>query len=373
MPNAAKARPLPIVRSDQLRPFALFQTAMWSLFATTAMLPAMAVPQPWGAVARWLAGWTVLGLAVSTLVAIVLVRLPDRGLRGFRALLLIISVAASGGLLWTAALWALEPLLGREPFAPAHATDQQHLALSFVRASFLLWLWTALFLVNLLSIRVQRAKEHSVRALAAADRAQLQLLRSQLHPHFLFNALNSVVALIGENPQAAQAMVRDIAALLRLALDSDGSRDARVKDELEFVRLYLKCEKVRFEERLQVTFDVAEGVEALRMPPMLFQPLVENAVKHGLAGAAEGPLAVRVTVRRGGAGLSFEVANTGSLRQLAQDALGPPSTGIGLRNVQERLAHLFPERHRFELVERDGWVIASFELPVQEVCRCSGV
>jgi len=238
--------------------------------------------------------------------------------------------------------------------------------LNTVRGTLLLWLWAALFLVNLLSERMQRTREHSVRALAAADRAQLQLLRSQVNPHFLFNALNSVVALIGENPRGAQGMVRDVAALLRQALDVDGRRDVTLQHELDFVRLYLKCEQVRFEERLVVEFDIEPGVEGLWVPPMLLHPLAENAIKHGMQGLATGPLRVHLSARRDGGRLALGVTNNGTLRP-PRAALVPPGAGIGLRNLRERLAQLFPGQHCFELAERDGRVIASLELPAREI------
>jgi two-component system LytT family sensor kinase len=346
-------------------PFVLFQGVTWALLSATAFLPALGrVRGPWSAFVGWVSAWTLTGVAVSTLIALSLSRLSEQRLRGARTALLTMAVAIVGGALWVFAMWALEPLVGRDPFAPPSVATARYLTMSLLRGAILLGLWTALFLVNLLSARMQRAREMSVLARAAAHQAQLQLLRSQLNPHFLFNALNSVVGLIGENPRAAQAMVRDVAQLLRRSLDSDTSREVTVAQELEFIRLYLKCEKVRFEERLQVSYDVADGVEDLKVPSMLLHPLVENAVKHGMQGACEGPLSLRVSVQRGARGLVFEVANTGSLERDA-DAVIPPSTGIGLRNVRERLSQLFPEQHAFELSERDGWVVARLELPVR--------
>jgi two-component system LytT family sensor kinase len=343
--------------------FLLFQVVLWALLSVIVVLPATRFPGVgWAECAAWVAGWAALGLACSSALAAAYGRVPERHLRGVRGILVIGLVCPAMAGVWTLALVVLEPLLGREPWAPPDVPPLLYLLVGWVRGTFLLGLWSALFLVNLLSRRVLAAREHSVRAQALADRMQLAVLRSQINPHFLFNALNSVVALIGENPRAAQTMVRDVATLLRASLDADARRETTVAQELSFVRLYLKCEQVRFEERLVVTWDLDPAVDTATVPPMMLHPLVENAVKHGMAGAVDAPLQVRITARRNGEALDFEVANTGTLAPPGDAALRATS-GIGLRNVRGRLAHLFPGRHLFELVERDGWVVAHMRLP----------
>lgn len=356
------------VRWTHRRPFLVFQGVMWSLLGTSTVLPALGLPKhvAWAPMILWVLAWTASGLALSTCMAAVLVRVPESFLRGFRAVALVLPLAVLGGSAWSLVLLLLEPVIGREPFAPPEFAARQLVIMGTVRGSFLLGLWTSLFLVNLLSLRVQRAREQSVHARAAANQAQLQLLRSQINPHFLFNALNSVIALIGENPRGAQTMIRDVATLLRHALDSDRAGDVTVQRELEFVRLYLKCELVRFETRLRVSYEIEEGVEAFSVPPMLLHPLVENAVKHGMLGTAGAPLSIRIGVRRSERRLILEVENTGSL-QPPPDRMLPPTSGIGLRNIRDRLVQLFPGEHRFELFERDGWVVAKMELPFREV------
>jgi LytS/YehU family sensor histidine kinase len=265
---------------------------------------------------------------------------------------------------WTLGLLAFEPLVGREPWAPPNVTAKEQLFFGTIRGFFFFILWSGAFLVNLLSSRVQRAVEHSARAQALADEAQLQLLRSQINPHFLFNALNSVIGLIGENPRGAQSMVRDVASLLRKALDADARKETSVEQELELVRLYVRCEQVRFEARLEVAFEIADEAKGLAMPPMLLQPLVENAIKHGMQAAVDAPLKVRVSARREGEALVLEVANSGSLLR-RESAILPEPSGIGLRNVQGRLSQLYPGAPRFALTEREGWVLARIELPLR--------
>jgi two-component sensor histidine kinase len=347
----------------QRHPVLVFQMVIWALMATLAVLPAPISPAvPFGRAAGWVLSWSLTGVGWSSVMAALFARLPDRALRSFRAVLTIVPSALLASALWLGTMWLLEPLTGKEPWLPPALPLGREYTIAFVRGSMLLLVWSGLFLVNLLSTRVQREREHSLEARAMANQAQVQLLRSQLNPHFLFNALNSVVALIGENPGGARSMVRDIATLLRRSLDSDGLENTTVKEELEFVQLYLKCEQTRFEDKLRVTLDVAEGLGALRVPSMLLHPLVENAVKHGLENATALPLVVKIVVKREAGQLVFEVDNTGTLQQ-RRDPLLPATTGIGIQNIRARLEHLFPGRHAFELFERDGHVIARVVLP----------
>ena len=359
------SRPTALRTLGPWRQFALFQAVVWALFVTVVILPGVRFPDVhWLQVLLWLLPWTVSGVLCATLMGAVYVRLPDRQLRGRRVLATIGLTCLGAAVLWSAAQGALLPMVGREPWVPPAATWKEHLAFSTVRGFFFFSLWSGAFLVNVLSVRVQRAVEHSARAQALADEAQLQLLRSQINPHFLFNALNSVVALISENPRGAQDMVRDIATLLRKALDADARKQTSVEEELELVRLYVRCEQVRFEARLQVTFEIAPGTAGLSMPPMLLQPLVENAIKHGMGAAVDAPLLVRISARQEAGALVLEVANSGSLGQ-ARPALLPAPSGLGLRSVAGRLGHLFPGEHRFELREQAGWVIAHVSLPLR--------
>jgi two-component system, LytTR family, sensor kinase len=131
-------------------------------------------------------------------------------------------------------------------------------------------------------------------------------------------------------------------------------------DEIAFVRLYLKCEQVRFEGRLRVSWDVAPNAEALLVPPMLLHPLVENAIKHGQQ--ADRPLEVHISARRQGSSLVLEVRNSGTLERATTDLL-PAGPGVGLQNVRGRLTHLFPGAHTFSLFETDGKVVARLTIP----------
>lgn len=184
-------------------------------------------------------------------------------------------------------------------------------------------------------------------------RAQLQALRSQLNPHFLFNTLHSIAELVHENPKLAESLILRLGELLRQVLRSSTLPDVPLAEEIDFVRGYVEIEQMRLGERLQVKWDLEPEALEARVPSLILQPLVENAIQHGIAPlAAMGSLTVRawreqgfvhLQVRDTGPGLSSESRQRGS--------------GIGLSNIRARLERLYGGRHRFELVGDNGLVV----------------
>jgi hypothetical protein len=170
-----------------------------------------------------------------------------------------------------------------------------------------------------------------------AEQAELRYLKSQLNPHFLFNALNSIRGLVSEHPPRAQEAITRLAKLLRVALGSVTADTVPLARELEVVDDYLAIEAVRFDARLAVRLDIARDTLDIAVPAMLVQTLVENGIKHGVARRTDGGEIV-VTARRQGGALRLEVSNT---------AAGPgddAGNGVGLANAHERLQLLFGDR-----------------------------
>lgn len=218
--------------------------------------------------------------------------------------------------------------------------------------------WTVFYFTALSLRRASRFEAEALRLEVLAKDAQLRALQAQVNPHFFFNSLNSVRALIFEDREAAAHMIDQLANLMRHALQSSQHATVPLAAELEAVRAYLAIEQSRFEERLRVSFDIPPGLELVRVPPMALQTLVENAVKYGVEASADGG-DIRIAARRG-AGmdtLQIEVANTGRLRSASG------STGIGLRNARQRLQLACGERASLELCEQAGWVYATIHLP----------
>ena len=209
----------------------------------------------------------------------------------------------------------------------------------------------------------QRDRERAMLAEQSAATAQLQSLRYQLNPHFLYNTLTSIDALSREAPLRIPELVRKLATYLRLRLHPSADGMATVESELDSTRAYLDIEQVRFEESLRVRYEIGPGVETCRVPEMVFQPLVENAIKHGMP--PEGALELTIRVAREAGQLEICVENNGHLGGIGGDSYGSGG-GVGLRNVTERLARVHGAAARFELREEAGRVTAKIRLPIEE-------
>ena len=195
-------------------------------------------------------------------------------------------------------------------------------------------------------------------------RAQLHALRMQVHPHFLFNALSAAAALTKKDPVRARHVLVDLGELLRLALDTTDD-EIPLRDELEVLDRYLRIEKVRMGDRLRVEVDAGPDILDALVPPLVLQPLVENAVKHGLAPLEEGG-SVEVHATQDGDDLVVTIADTG--RGLAADRPATAEGGIGLENVRRRLDRLYGGAGALSLDSRPGGgLVAVVRLP----CRSS--
>lgn len=220
------------------------------------------------------------------------------------------------------------------------------------------------------ALREQR--EQALRAVAAARDAQLRMLAYQLNPHFLFNTLNSIRALINEDRQRARDMVTALAGYLRYALVERPLHVALLEEEVQSVRGYLAIEQVRFEERLDVRMDIEPAALRCEVPAFLLNPLVENALKHGAAGTANAPLVLRVEAHLEAPDrLRLVVENSGQWARVAtatpnaaNDWNGLPG-GVGLANVRSRLEALHPGDYRLEIEEENGRVRVLVELPTR--------
>ncbi len=210
------------------------------------------------------------------------------------------------------------------------------------------WLWTD----------TERSREADRRqeAQREAQRMELQMLRAQLDPHFLFNSLNGIAAEIRPHPEAAVEMVGELSDYLRYSLDHRKQPISRLSTELGAMESYLRIERARFGERLQFRVDASEPARMRLVPSFLLQPLVENAVKHGLDQSSTA-LDIDLCARVDGNLLEIIVSNSGSIAPT-----DPSHQGLGLETLRRRLELHYPQRHRFDLGERDGRVTATLQL-----------
>ena len=206
-------------------------------------------------------------------------------------------------------------------------------AITLLAAGFLLYLLSAALNYVLLALQAaSEAERREAELEILAREAELAALRAQIRPHFLFNSLNSISALASTDPPKAQEMCVRLGDFLRKSLSVGDRKTISVAEELALSRAYLQVEALRFGERLQVEEDLDERGDLCQLPPLLLQPLVENAVRHGVASRIEGGK-VRVSV----------ACSAGRLRILIENPFDPdapsrPGTGVGIANVRQRLA-----------------------------------
>jgi hypothetical protein len=192
-------------------------------------------------------------------------------------------------------------------------------------------------------------------------RAQMQALQAQINPHFLFNTLNVLASLIHSNPAKAEQVTQELADIFRYALESTRVEWVTLDDELRFLESYLEIEKTRFEERLTSLIEVDDAIRSMKIPPMILQPLVENAVKHGIAPKIEGGH-VRILGRLREDQLELVVEDTGDSENSASRHRG---AGVGLKNIRERLQHVYGEAGVLRLETRpSGGTRAVLILPL---------
>ncbi len=191
-----------------------------------------------------------------------------------------------------------------------------------------------------------------------ALKAELLQLRMQIDPHFLFNALNGIAAEIPEDPKAAAAMVRELAAFLRYSLDHRNKTIAPLIEEIEALKAYLKVQQARFGDKIQYDISVSAAALEREAPSFLLQPLVENAVKHGFRA---GYTPLRITIAAEVVGDTLRVAITNSGR-LSDGKGGVAGSGVGLTNIRRRLVLHYPDRHSFALSESGETVRAELTM-----------
>jgi two-component system sensor histidine kinase AlgZ len=259
-----------------------------------------------------------------------------------------LAAAAAAAAVWV--LWAgtVATFLGAfEPFA-ALPERLPRIGPAVFLLGVLVYLLAAALHYVLLAFEASQADARRAAEMQALARdAELAALKQQLNPHFLFNSLNSISALTGSNPGKAREMCVLLSAFLRATLGLSGKESIPLSEELALVRSYLAIEEVRFGDRLAVEEEVEPGAEACAVPPLLLQPLVENAVKHGVAPLVGGGV-VTLRARRTDGTLVIDLTNP-----VGDEAVRAPGAGLGLPNVRRRLAARWGSNASLR-AERDG-------------------
>jgi hypothetical protein len=221
---------------------------------------------------------------------------------------------------------------------------------TFIVFSFLLSAWTMIYFLWHYFQKDQQYTLDKLRMESIVKDLELRTIKSQLNPHFLFNALNSIRALIDENPRRARTAVTELSNILRNSMQAEKLETVSLENEINIVRDYLALEHIRFEERLKVTYDIDRDTLELPVPPMMLQTLVENAIKHGISRSVNGGfLTIRSHINK----LCHEITiqNTGQLRD--HGCAG----GFGLQSTRQRLGLLYKNKASFDIYNVDSQMV----------------
>ncbi len=230
--------------------------------------------------------------------------------------------------------------------------------------SILIFVWNTLYFVIKLWLAWNYQRDRSQEAELLAQRSKLQMLRYQLNPHFLFNSLNSIRALIEENSKTAREMITELSEFLRYSLISEYDTSVPLRTEIEALQHYFAIEKKRYEDKLNILFDIDSMAGDFPVIRFLLHPLAENAVKYGMRTSPM-PLQIQVIARLLENTLVLEVSNSGKwIEPSAEVGQNPESTNTGLNNVRQCLENAFPGQHSFEVIQKPHSV--HFKIEIQK-------
>ncbi|MCE3229272.1 MAG: lytS [Bacteroidetes bacterium] len=219
-------------------------------------------------------------------------------------------------------------------------------------------LWNIIYFGFQYFLNYRRAEINSLRYLAASRESELSSLKAQLNPHFMFNSMNSIRALIDEDPVKAKEAITKLSNILRNTLLMNKSKQIQLREEISLVKEYLDLEHIRYEERLSYEFKIDEEVNDLKIPPFIIQAQVENAIKHGIS-KLPGNGTVTIEAFRLGEILKIKVSNTGKL------STEKPLTGVGFTNSMQRLELLYGTAGQIFISEVGNLVVVDINIPLK--------
>jgi two-component system, LytTR family, sensor kinase len=344
--------------------FWTLQLCGWGAFGFSMFL-ATAVWLPLSSAALEKTIFTILGLLFSLPLRAIYQRLYLRHLTFPKIIVISAACAYIAALLWTMCFYLVIEIIhdwsSGKPFVLGKWSSLLNGGLYH---TFVMFAWSLLYFGIKHYRQLQEQTARTLKAEALAHQAQLQALRYQLNPHFLFNTLNAISTLVAQQENAAaNRMLSRLSDFLRLTLESSDAHEVPLSVELDFVKRYLEIEQVRLGDRLEVKFNISPEALSVPVPNLILQPLVENAIRHSIAP------------RESGGRLEIEARCTEGLLQLEVRDDGPVLTGelsllyqgVGLSNTQARLAQLYGSSHAFELQAADvGGLAVIIRLPLRE-------
>jgi two-component system, LytTR family, sensor kinase len=346
-------RPIETLLTDRKGAFWLLQLGGWLAYFLLRLLPARMIEQP-SELLRPAVVATATGFCLTLILASVFRRAIARG--GWQQW--VISVIA---LFLAALVFSYLEVWSHAAFVEPnwHPRIWEYLALTFIDF-YVLTAWSGAYFGISYYMMSQHQRRRMLELTAEAHGAQLKMLRYQLNPHFLFNTLNSISTLVlAKETTRANAMLDRLSRFLRATLAEDPGQTVTIAQDMETLQLYLDIERMRFQDRLRVVCEIDPGAATTKIPALLLQPLVENAIKYAVAPSEDGAT-ITVRAERNGNRIRLIVADTGA--GMATGALMPK--GVGIANTRERLMQLYGEDQRMLISSNDPQgVIITIDLP----------
>jgi two-component system LytT family sensor kinase len=342
---------------DKNRAFWILQSIGWSGYFVLRTISGFAAGMGWMLLVHTLL-LTATGYSLTLLMASLFRRLITMK-PGWTLVLSLVAVVLASMTFSIIETWSVSTFL-KPNFRPIGIEYFSAILLDFA----ILAAWTALYYGINYFLLLEEQINHRERLEGQASSAQLAMLRYQLNPHFLFNTLNSISTLVLlKQTERANAMLARLSSFLRYTLANEPTAKVTLAQEVETLKLYLEIEKMRFEDRLRPHFRIEPETIGARLPSLLLQPLIENAIKYAVTPAENGA-DIWISATREGQAVRIEVADNGD--GSGSEIVASPSTGVGLANIRDRLSQAYGGAHRFDTKQNEkGGFSVILEIPFE--------
>lgn len=356
-----------MLKKDKLN-FTIAQVAIWAIIFGTVLIPQMVNPaknflgyEKWQLILDYF-----FNVALLTAVTLSLKYLYDRYVRldDFKVweivkmLFLLFMSAIVYFLLLTAYNYFMLHFIYKRPEVLNHPSQDLKSQIVFVFAmSVLFFLWIVAYTIFRTTSQIKNNKIDKIELENSLKDSQLNALKGQINPHFMFNSLNNIRGLILEDPEKSREMITRLSEMLRYSLTKNDIDKIALEEEIEMVENFIAISKIQLEDRLHYNSTIDKELLKIQIPPMIIQILIENAVKHGISNLKDGGR-IDLNIKTENKVLAILVSNTGNL------IFDENSTQLGLQNIQKRLKLLYGENAKFELYEEQKQVIAKILIPI---------
>ena len=328
--------------SDRNRAFWAFQAFGWLGYCLVRLFHGMTVGFGLDIYLQLILLAAIVGFSLSMVMRVIYRLVRDQSI--ILVLLVALGVSAAMGLVFSSAETFIAPYFGWSP-----ATGIARFGNAMFDATVLM-AWSAIYFGYHFYTSAQQQQKQLLKATAMAHQAQLKMLRYQLNPHFLFNTLNAISTLVlEEESKDANKMLTKLSSFLRYTLVNQPTQKVTLEQELYALELYLDIEKVRFQDRLTINYDIDERAKDVLIPSLLVQPLIENAIKYAIAPAINGG-ALTICAKVDGDRVHLAIKDDGPGLLDVENVKSKSGSGVGIVNTRERLQQIYGNDHAFRLV-----------------------